>query len=94
MPFRRAKAAIKLQTMLDLRDNIPSFIHITDGKTHEANVLDDMVLVLVLVPVASYQMDRVYLDFARLNRKTTTSLHRQARYAGSMVRASFICICI
>lgn len=43
-PFRSTKAAIKLHTLLDLRGNIPSFIHITDGKTHEVNVLDSLVL--------------------------------------------------
>ena len=61
-PFRSTKAAIKLHTLLDLRGNIPSFIHITDGKTHEVNVMDD----LVLEPGAFYLMDRGYLDFARL----------------------------
>ena len=60
-PFRRAKAAIKLHTLLDLRGSIPGFIHITDGKTHEVNVLDD----LVIEPGAFYLMDRGYLDFAR-----------------------------
>ena len=39
-PFRTSKAAVKLHTLLDLRGNIPAFIHITDGKTHEVNVLD------------------------------------------------------
>ena len=43
-PFRQAKAAIKLHTLLDLRGNIPSFLRITDGKTHEVNVLDDLTL--------------------------------------------------
>jgi len=61
-PFRSTKAAIKLHTLLDLRGNIPSFIHITDGKTHEVNVMDD----LVLEPGAFYLMDRGYLDFERL----------------------------
>jgi hypothetical protein len=61
-PFRSAKAAIKLHTLLDLRGSIPSFIHITDGKTHEVNVLDD----LVIEPGAYYLLDRGYLDFARL----------------------------
>lgn len=61
-PFRSAKAAIKLHTLLDLRGSIPSFIHITDGKTHEVNILDD----LVIEPGAFYLMDRGYLDFARL----------------------------
>lgn len=62
-PFRSAKAAIKLHTLLDLRGSIPSFIHITDGKTHEVNVLDD----LVIEPGAYYLLDRGYLDFARLH---------------------------
>ncbi len=61
-PFRRAKAAVKLHTLLDLRGSIPSFIHITDGKTHEVNVLDD----LLIEPGAFYLMDRGYLNFARL----------------------------
>ncbi len=61
-PFRRAKAAIKLHTLLDLRGSIPSFIHITDGKTHEVNVLDD----LLIEPGAFYLMDRGYLDFSQL----------------------------
>ena len=61
-PFRSAKAAIKLHTLLDLRGAIPSFIHITDGKTHEVNVLDE----LVIEPGAYYLLDRGYLDFSRL----------------------------
>jgi hypothetical protein len=61
-PFRRAEAAIKLHTLLDLRGSIPSFIDITDGKTHEVNVLDD----LLIEPGAFYLMDRGYLDFSRL----------------------------
>lgn len=61
-PFRSAKAAIKLHTLLDLRGSIPSFIHITDGKTHEVNTLDN----LLIEPGAYYLMDRGYLDFTRL----------------------------
>ena len=60
--FRSTKAAIKLHTLLDLRGSIPTFIHITDGKTHEVNVLDD----LAIEPGAFYLMDRGYLDFSRL----------------------------
>ena len=61
-PFRSTKAAIKLHTLLDLRGNIPSFIHISDGTWHDVNVLD------LLIPEAGafYVMDRGYLDFARL----------------------------
>jgi IS4 transposase len=61
-PFRSTKAAIKLHTLLDLRGNIPSFIHITDGKTHEVNTLDE----LTIEAGAFYLLDRGYLDFARL----------------------------
>jgi len=61
-PFRSAKAAIKLHTLLDLHGAIPSFIHITDGKTHEVNILDD----LIIEPGAYYLLDRGYLDFGRL----------------------------
>ncbi|KAF0204804.1 MAG: hypothetical protein FD173_1525 [Gallionellaceae bacterium] len=61
-PFRTAKAAIKLHTLLDLRGNIPSFIHISDGKMHEVNVLD----MLIPEPGAFYVMDRGFLDFERL----------------------------
>jgi hypothetical protein len=63
-PFRSTKAAIKLHTLLDLRGNIPSFIHISDGKWHDVNVLD------LLIPEAGafYVMDRGYLDFQRLYR--------------------------
>jgi len=59
--FRCAKAAVKLHTLLDLRGNIPTFIHISDGKMHEVNVLD------ILVPEAGnfYIMDRGFTDFTR-----------------------------
>ena len=60
--FRRTKAAIKLHTLLDLRGSIPSFIHISDGKLHDVNVLDH----LIPEPGAFYVMDRGYLDFERL----------------------------
>ena len=63
-PFRRAKAAIKLHTLLDLRGNIPVFIHISDGKMHEVNILDQ----LMPEPGAFYIVDRGFLDFERLFR--------------------------
>jgi len=63
-PFRSTKAAIKLHTLLDLRGNIPSFIHVSDGKWHEVNLLDE----LITEPGAFYVMDRGYIDFERLSR--------------------------
>ena len=60
--FRTTKSAVKMHTLLDLRGNIPSFIHISDGKMGDINVLD----ILELEPGAIYIMDRGYLDFERL----------------------------
>jgi hypothetical protein len=65
-PFRHTKAAVKLHTLLDLRGNIPTFIHISDGKLHDVNALD----LLLPEPGAFYIMDRGYLDFVRLYRFT------------------------
>ena len=62
-PFRSTKAAVKLHTLLDLRGAIPAFIHISDGKLHDVNVLD----MLVLEAGAFYVMDRGYVDFERLH---------------------------
>jgi IS4 transposase len=64
--FRRRKGAVKLHTLLDLRGNIPCFIRITHGKTHDVKVLDD----LPLESGAFYVMDRGYVDFGRLYRVT------------------------
>jgi transposase len=60
--FRTTKAAVKMHTLLDLRGSIPSFIHISDGKTHDTKALD------LLIPEAGaiYVMDRAYVDFVRL----------------------------
>ncbi len=60
--FRKHKAAVKVHTLMDLKGSIPTFIRITDGKVHDVNILDD----LILEPGAIYVMDRGYIDFARL----------------------------
>lgn len=69
--FRTTKSAVKLHTLLDLRGNIPSFIHISNGKLHDGHALD------FLIPEAGavYVMDRGYLDFARLH-----TLHRAGAF--------------
>lgn len=67
--FRKTKGAVRLHTLLDLRGNIPTFIHISDGKLHEVNALD-------LIPLeagAFYIMDRGFLDFSRLHAITCAS---------------------
>lgn len=67
--FRRHKAAVKMHTLLDLHGSIPTFIRITEGKTHDVNVLDEFI------PEAGsfYVMDRGYIDFERLFRFTLCS---------------------
>ena len=93
-PFRTTKAAVKLHTLLDLRGNIPAFIHISDGKVHEVNILDR------LLPEAGafYVMDRGYLDFERLFRLHTagsffvtrgkSNLKAQRRYSRPVDRGT------
>jgi len=93
-PFRSTKAAIKLHTLLDLRGNIPSFIHISDGKLHDVNVLD----LLLPEPGAFYIMDRGYIDFERLYQlheaksffvtRAKSNLRAQRRYSHPVDRST------
>ena len=69
--FRSTKAAVKMHTLLDLRGNIPSFIHVSDGKLHDGHALD----LLLPEPGAIYVMDRGDVDFARLY-----ALHRAGAF--------------
>lgn len=69
--FRRTKAAVKMHTLMDLRGSIPCFIRLTDGKTHDVNILDD----IPLEAGAFYIMDRAYVDFQRL-----WSLHQEGAF--------------
>jgi hypothetical protein len=64
--FRRHKSAVKLHVQLDLRGNIPCFVALTGGATHEVNLLD----ALPLEPGSYYLLDRGFVDFARLYRFT------------------------
>jgi len=93
-PFRSTKAAVKLHTLLDLRGNIPAFIHISDGKMHEVNILDQ----LQPEPGAFYIMDRGFLDFERLFRfhearsffvtRGKSNLRAQRRYSHPVDRTT------
>ena len=93
-PFRSTKAAIKLHTLIDLRGNIPTFIHISDGKLHDVNVLDE----LLPEPGAFYVMDRGYLDFERLHRlheagaffvtRAKSNLQAKRRYSQAVDRST------
>ena len=67
--FRRRKGAVKMHTLLDLRGNIPTFLHITNGKVHDVSALD-----LILIEAgAFYVMDRGYIDFESLYRFTLSA---------------------
>jgi len=79
-PFRSTKAAIKLHTLLDLRGAIPAFIHISDGKLHDVNVLD----MLAFEAGAFYVMDRGYLDYTRLYR-----LHQTGAFFVTRAKSNF-----
>jgi hypothetical protein len=87
--FRTTKAAVKMHTLLDLRGNIPSFIHVSDGKLHDVHALD------LLLPEAGaiYVMDRGYVDFARLpsarSTKAAGKIRQQSGIGGDHRTAEF-----
>jgi hypothetical protein len=78
--FRKTKSALKLHTLMNLRGSIPEFIHISNGKLHDVNILD----LLIPQPGAFYIMDRAYLDFQRLY-----SLHRQRAFFVTRAKSNF-----
>jgi len=78
--FRKTKSAIKLHTLMNLRGSIPEFIHISDGKIHDVNILD----LLVPIPGSYYIMDRAYLDFERLY-----TLHMERAFFVTRAKTNF-----
>ncbi len=60
--FRSHKAAIKIHTIMDLEGAIPTFIHISEGRIHDVNILD----MIPIIAGSIYIMDRGYLDYERL----------------------------
>ena len=78
--FRKTKTAVKMHTLLDLRGSIPSFIHVSDGKLHDINVLD----LLVPEPGSTYVMDRAYVDFQRLH-----ALHQAGAFFVTRTKKNF-----
>ena len=93
-PFRATKAAIKLHTLLDLRGNILTFLHISDGKLQDVNALD----VWLPEPGAFDVIDRGYIDFERLHRlhdagsffvtRAKSNLKAQRRYSHPIDRST------
>jgi hypothetical protein len=65
--FRKNAGAIKAHTLLDLRGNIPCWVHVTPAEVHDVNTLD----LLPIEPGSFYILDRGYLDFARLHHIAT-----------------------
>ena len=80
--FRRNKAAIKLHTVLDIKTEIPCYIHITDGKVHEVNVLDQ----IEFEPLGFYIMDRGFVDYERL-----FAIHRCQAYFITRAKTNMRC---
>ena len=78
--FRKTKSAIKLHTLMNLRGSIPEFIHISDGKIHDVNILD----LLVPIPGSYYIMDRAYIDFERLY-----NLHMERAFFVTRAKTNF-----
>jgi hypothetical protein len=83
--FRRTKAAIKLHTLYDIRCQVPAFIHISNGKLHDVNVLD----ILVIELGAFYIMDRGYVDFLRIFR-----IHQERAFFVTRAKANLDYRCI
>jgi len=78
--FRKHKAAVKLHTVLDVKTNIPTFIHVTSGAVHEVNVLD-----LLTFEVGSYYvMDKGYVDFKRFYR-----IHQEGAFFVTRAKENF-----
>ena len=86
-PFRQTKAAVKMHTLLDLRGAIPAFIHLSDGKMHDARVLDLLSEQGLIEAGAFYLMDRAYVDFARLYRLHTARAFFVTRAKSNMQTA-------
>src|SRR6266852_882700 len=77
----QSKGAVKMHTLLDVRGSIPTFIHVSDGKLHDVNILDE------ILPEAGsfYVMDRGYLDFERLY-----ALHRCGAFFVTRTKAGVL----
>lgn len=93
-PFRKNKAAIKLHTQFDIKTEIPTFIYLSNGITHDIHILDQ----LIFEPNAFYILDRGYLAFDRLSKidkahayfVTRTQVHQSLRrlYSSSVDKST------
>ena len=60
--FRKNKGGIKMHTQIDLRGNLPVFIHLTRASVHDVNAMDEICVEMGAI----YLMDKGYVDFFRL----------------------------
>ena len=60
--FRTTKAGVKMHTLLDLRGNLPVYIHLTDASVHDVKALDNLCVEMGAI----YLLDKGYVDFFRL----------------------------
>jgi hypothetical protein len=70
-PHERSRAAVKLNTLLDVQSSIPTLIDVTGAHSGDSQVLDR----IVPEPGCFIVMDRGYVDFPRLYR-----LHQALAY--------------
>lgn len=80
-----SRGAVKMHTLLDLRGNIPTFIHISDGTWHDSNVMD----YIQFESNAVYTMDKAYVDLAALNKMDSIGAYFVTR-AKSVMRYRII----
>jgi len=73
--YRTKKGAFKLHTLLDHSGYLPSFMVITEGKTHDINIVkDDAYGFPELSPDSILLIDRAYIDFKWLYSLTLNKL--------------------
>lgn len=80
-----SRGAVKMHTLLDLRGNIPTFIHISDGTWHDSNVMD----YIQFESNAVYTMDKAYVDLTALNKMDSIGAYFVTR-AKSVMRYRII----
>ena len=80
-----SRGAVKMHTLLNLRGNIPTFIHISDGTWHDSNVMD----YIQFESNAVYTMDKAYVDLTALNKMDSIGAYFVTR-AKSVMRYRII----
>jgi hypothetical protein len=62
--WKKDHASVKLNVLLDVREDLPVFASLHEGERHEVASLDEMPV----YPGSYYAMDRAYMHFLRLYR--------------------------